>query len=399
MSNCIYSIDGDDIDKCTPFVIIDMKLQDLIKSGVLYKKYEDDECVILGVEQHYINDLLLEKNIILHFVPIADIIVMKNNTPTYQKILLVNESSLFAKEPVKYEKIMKIGNGFIWKPNNITFPSVFKCLGLIFSTDEPEGKYKLIDNKIITNSQTNNPELSCSILRSNEYGMFVVNYDERLTIDPLRIIFEGHQCYINNDKVIETFDNTSNMNMEMKQFNDNNITCLPDGRVQMNNKCLDVENGKVTENDCVYTDPEKWIFHNGQIINNDTGLCLKSDGKKASLINCEAQSKEWNKSFGKNVVLVESDNPWYVRTNSTTPMDYSVPQPLDVDTKIVNNKPIEIPYKTGDDRKCRYQTANCMNLDKIEQFSDMTSSEIKYLLCVLFVLILVFCVFHIILRI
>jgi len=117
-------------------------------------------------------------------------------------------------------------------------------------------------------------------------------------------------------------------------FQMNNVMLLEDGKVEYDGKCLDANSLELT--DCNDVDPEKWILFGNSIMNVDSKQCLDFNKESFSLKTCDATEKNhffssqgdnddnkyprWEKKFGKNVVLVSSDNPWYLNRDTTTPV-------------------------------------------------------------------------------
>ena len=56
---------------------------------------------------------------------------------------------------------------------------------------------------------------------------------------------------------------------------------------------------------------------------NDTFETVPCESNNAGIFEDnekpDVKYPHWNKKFGKNVVLVSADNPWYINTNTTTP--------------------------------------------------------------------------------
>ena len=108
-----------------------------------------------------------------------------------------------------------------------------------------------------------------------------------------------------------------------------------DGRVEIGNQCITSEKDEsLSLTDCVDAPTQEWQFSDGDIIHRDTSKCL-SDTSPMKLVNCNSDEKgkfidteepdikfpRWNKKFGKNVVLVSADNPWYINKNTTVPVE------------------------------------------------------------------------------
>lgn len=140
--------------------------------------------------------------------------------------------------------------------------------------------------------------------------MFVIDYDERKTINIQKV-------YLTNQK--NKFSGRT-----LETYEDKNVYYTPEGKVEINGRCLD---DNLEEKDCSETTDQSWIFNNGNLINKKSGLCLTEDHSKLSECPISGNFKyptyvdnkfpQWQKKHGKSVVLVSSDNPWYINDQTT----------------------------------------------------------------------------------
>ena len=113
----------------------------------------------------------------------------------------------------------------------------------------------------------------------------------------------------------------------------NNILFLADGKIEYNGKCVTPSNYSL--DDCTNIEQSKFTLYDDKIMNVDSKKCVFFDGSNFDENNCDhvknfdfqIQGQEgnlpyprWGKKFGKNVVLVSSDNPWYINVDTTTPV-------------------------------------------------------------------------------
>lgn len=366
----INTIDNSPVSNRSPFIVIRLENPDLI----LTRKYEDSEIVIFGFDNNNLKRILENNNLDNVFVPIADIIVSKKNIPTQYKILLVNRLCTASTVPVKFEKLMKIGNGYIWKPLKITYPNIYRPLGLVYSLGIPTNTRLIDASYLMMPDDVFDLFVSEPFVRSNEYGMFVIDYEDRQTVAPQKIQYvnfsleyeqNGEKTYIsvNDNKMkfselnrspIKYRDHDKLSLVEGKKMDslmvgditlDNadpkekfesvsdSVRYLPEGRVEQGEKCLEVQpDQKIEKVDCVATEPQLWIFNenNGNIIDRKSGKCLKEDLTK--LEECQEKGKfvypdgpdvkypHWQQKFGKTLVLTSNDNPWYLNKEITAPI-------------------------------------------------------------------------------
>lgn len=321
----ISSITHEPINDKTPFI----RISSYAISDFLYKKYSNDIMTIFGINIDKVNNFLTSKKISNIFVPVSDMMILNSSTNSTPQILLVNERILISRRPIIYDKIMRFGKGFLWKPISISFPLLYVGIGLIYSVKKPINGCRMIDANFLTNADDIPNNLTSNhIVMSNEYGMFVQDYDERKTIDIQKLLMLSMdiktETLIDRDKIISYNDIYERPKPRV----------LQDGRVEIGTQCLDSLQGSLDLKDCVDVQGQQWQFSDGRIINRETGKCLTSPQNDTfETVSCESNSSgifednenpdvkypRWNKKFGKNVVLVSAENPWYINTNTTTP--------------------------------------------------------------------------------
>ena len=139
----------------------------------------------------------------------------------------------------------------------------------------------------------------------------------------------------NNKSIMRT-----KLDTDGNEFQDFNYTIQ--GELKMGNKCLE-NNKTVSFKDCNGSHKQQWKYdsdNNTIKLKNNTTKCLTiSDNntnievRKCDKENDQIWAKEdlndrddvigdWNNVSGKRVVLVESDNPWYVNKVNATPTKY-----------------------------------------------------------------------------
>lgn len=114
------------------------------------------------------------------------------------------------------------------------------------------------------------------------------------------------------------------------------------GELIIDGKCLTTNDGEnVLVTTCSNNDNQKWSLDNNGKVRSHSGKCLTSlnDEKKIRLEDCENDDStqewisesssstnsdyEWDYYKGKTVVLVGSDNPWYINKEFTVPRRYT----------------------------------------------------------------------------
>lgn len=343
----------------------------------LEKKYEDNEIIIFGYNKINISNFMKKNNIKSIFVPISDVLIHKNKTKNEYNIILMNKHVAKIFPAQIYEKVIKFGNGYLWKAKNISYPSILTNIGLIYSKIQPT-EYYLIDTNYVIDSMSIDPIFNNShLIVCNDFNMFTLEHGENKTIDLQKLT-----NFLHRDEIIHKQpdcpsltqqQNTKHQKFTLQKIHEgtlysplagivvmSNITCnddvtkniehfesvdnvnyLQDGRVEVvnknNAKCLTLDdNENVIQNDCVYSDDQEWIFNNGNIVNRKTGKCLNSKNIQ-QLKECKEMDNfinpsdpdvkypRWVKKFGKNVILTASDNPWYLNKDTSLHVINEIP--------------------------------------------------------------------------
>lgn len=275
------SITPDNVDCNVPFITITI----IDPSDLLYKKCATKTGIIYGIDNNKLENILSSNNLPLTYAPLADILVHPLHAPHRYKILLVNDTLPISTKPKLYERIMKYGHGYIWKPINITFPTIFTSIGLIYSVKKPTGNYRLIDVNYTANSEVIlNNFANDHLILSNEYDMFVTEYDDRKTINKQQLLYGCASVDSKSKSLLKTGKTT---------------------------EILGLETMANTTSDCI----------EGTCMETGTGVPI-DDAQSIQSI------PTWEKKFGKKIVLVSATDPWYVNTDTTIPaqtMKYTEP--------------------------------------------------------------------------
>ena len=127
----------------------------------------------------------------------------------------------------------------------------------------------------------------------------------------------------------------------LENFHLNDIKYLQDGRVELdkgyNAQCLfSPDNETVGIKNCVDTNEQEWIYTNGNLLNKNANKCIDpnnfcklkecdKNGKFIDPIEPDTKFPTLPKKFGKNVVLVSSNDPWYLNKENTIIMPQKIP--------------------------------------------------------------------------
>lgn len=267
MSTTVKSITNEPITSDTLFIVLSTKISD----PVLTIKYHDNNISIFTISNY---DLLYSSlNIPTNFVMVSDVCV--NNTSTSFDILLVNNSfSELSHIPITYEKIIKIDSGYIWRPCKSTFPDIFVPIGYIYSVDMPSNYGRIININYTKIYSNQSPDLLFNnLVFSNEFNMFVLPYDDKLTVNIDAIMSIPHITH--------------------------------DGKLIKNNKCVTTVDGYNSDIDCSMANVNEWKNINGSIVNNKTNKVFTSSDNSVDVSNV------WKNKIGNNVILTQSNTPWF----------------------------------------------------------------------------------------
>lgn len=113
------------------------------------------------------------------------------------------------------------------------------------------------------------------------------------------LISDGKCMTLNKNNNMLYFDECNYMNDDQKWIIDNK-KIKPQISLPSENKCVELNNDTLILNECADFDIQKWNTENDD------------DTNKFS----------WQKFKGKNVVLVEADNPWYVNNDDKFELEY-----------------------------------------------------------------------------
>lgn len=163
-------------------------------------------------------------------------------------------------------------------------------------------------------------------------------------------------------KYITVDNETKNIKLKSKnKSSEQLLSYSTQGELIMKNKCVTKPqevNTPLYLSDCVGSNNQKWIM-SGNSLKSDDNKCVSYDDSNTivskSCDNSDEQSWQsemssesstdsikWTDYFGKTVVLVEADDPWYLNKDTTIQMPY-IKNELQQDLKYRENA----DYKSG----------------------------------------------------
>jgi Ricin-type beta-trefoil lectin domain. len=216
------------------------------------------------------------------------------------------------------------------------------------------------------------------------------------------------------DKYVTMIDGNAVLKPEQESAHQS-LSYNVQGELITSGKCLTYldENYPVFYGPCAGDKKQKWhIFDNKISPQHDNHKCLtvkdnslyikqcneSNDKQNWTVENTNIINSSWDKYHGKTVVLVESNNPWYINNDTTDVMENKYKE---------NMLPNKIGFKKYADYKTNfvinangphmgygvsYADRTGVPCDKIEQFDegvlDNNNQIICIMLCVLFIIII-----------
>lgn len=161
-----------------------------------------------------------------------------------------------------------------------------------------------------------------------------------------------------SDKYLTMVDNEPKMKSKLFSKNQN-VSYNVQGELIINDSCLTAkQNNDVKFDKCSKTKDQMWSLDNNKIYPDSAqNMCLFTNNEKLGLKKCQEDDQNGSddnikmsiedsdtektsdyrmKEYkGKTIVLVESDNPWYLNKDTTIPMKYN--KKLNLTTKQYRN--------------------------------------------------------------
>jgi hypothetical protein len=265
--------------------------------------------------------------------------IFYNETVGFPKKLLLAHKSITS-APLSFMEVEKYGKGMIYKPvgkkNYDAFGLIYADTGIV-----KDKNINLIKNEYLT--EINNT------LNTNGVG----------TLNEFRTL--NHRNHKNYEFLKYKFLEKSGKEFKLKDYDNRYITNLDDdlvlrdknyeryqqiiytsnGELNINNKCINMEdNGKLSLKKCENKIEQKWYPIDNNIVSEKNNQCISSINQELLVDDCsnlDRETKEWTfenisgfgvndyqypKNRGKRVVLVNSDNPWYVNKDITQIIPY-----------------------------------------------------------------------------
>jgi hypothetical protein len=227
--------------------------------------------------------------------------------------------------------------------------------------------------------------------------------------------------YTNNPHIIK-LTNIPNKYMTMidgepkmrnKNFSNNqSVSYNTQGELIIDDQCLTQKSGKVYFDKCKNEKKQLWKIDNNKIYSlNSPDMCLSTLGENISIKQCsDEDDNKWAieesdiektsdykpiKYKGKTIVLVDSENPWYLNYDTTIPIEYYKKQNITQkqyrnDSDYGSDVNLEFEHFNNNDK---YDNINIKDEKKILENKESTSqnqNQIIFLLLIIVVILIVY---------
>jgi len=297
------------------------------------------------------------------FAPLGDIWLSSKILPKQMSILLVNADKVISTFPISFIKLDSNNTTFIWKPVS---PPGYQELGLIASPHKPPlQSMKVINKKYVIPYKTTTHILNTTrTTNMNEFNLLSHLEIDKYTINKTMFLTNPSLITIalkTSGKYIAADDQGEIVLDERKQP----INYTVKGELKIDDKCISVNNNKIKLEQCNDSLKQKWYPYLDKYISTENNSCLtnqegtlhtsecnssNNSQKWFSHDYCPSENTEWKTIQGDNVILIESDVPWYVLKRNTIPFKH--------DKNDINHLN-EVSYRNNADFKSQFKMNMC----------------------------------------
>jgi hypothetical protein len=208
--------------------------------------------------------------------------------------------------------------------------------------------------------------------------------------------------------------------MRNKIFSNNqSVSYNTQGELIIDDQCLTQKSGKVYFDKCKNEKKQLWKIDNNKIYSlNSPEMCLSTLGENVTIKQCsnnenENENEDDNKWIieesdiektsdykpikykGKTIVLVDSENPWYLNYDTTIPIEYSKKQDITQkqyrnDSDYGSDENLEFEHFNNNNKN---NNINIKEENKISENKESTSqnqNQIIFLLLIIVVILIVY---------
>lgn len=372
----------------------------LINSSEIYKLLspigKSGKNTIWEVNMGVVSDILYNYNLNApYFIPMGHLYSTDKYKP--RRIILINKS--IAGLPKSFELIDNFNGGSLWYPigsqDNI-------AIGLIYTKNNEMPNPDNINIGLVRKPYTliKTGSFDNNIIFSNEYGILNHVSHGFLTLNKGKL-YGGERNFklLNNDGLYLTKnENDAKLKVINRNYKNNQEAKYSvQGELILDNKCLTNNNRTLAVEDCNGNIKQKWFPFGNSIISQYDDTCLATTEDSVNTSNCNnTENQEWTKEKpdiatnndyswsninGKSVVLVESDNPWYLNKDLTIIATQKEP-----DTQELN----QVSYS-----RARYNIPTITNNEEvIETFDSNESNDDNNIILIIIIITIILYVLY-----
>jgi hypothetical protein len=304
---------------------------DLNKNTFVKKLIENNEIIIYDYNIENIKSLQnVNKNNSENIVYFGNAIY-KINTNSSKKISLLygQVDNNIIKKAVDFKLVSAFQDGHIWLPIG---PQGYGYIGLIYKKGQNKPDIKnigVVKNDYIIQCKQNNS----AITFNNDFNLLHHSSINCYTLNKTKLAFLNNDTFklisSENGKKLTNYNNSlTTKSSQSSQLYNQDIQYSVQGDLMMGDDCITSnEEGHVYLDTCNGTLDQKWFPYMNNFISKKTKKCL-SVNKQNEVItkqcdNEDSLEQEWTmeisddfenkpiKAIGKNIILVDSDDPWY----------------------------------------------------------------------------------------
>lgn len=286
---------------------------------------------IWDYDRKLIDPLLEQRNLDPNsFITCGHIFYTKEQIP--KQIILVNKN--ICKNAVSLEKKIAYNDGYIYEP--IYDDNSYVSIGSYYNIDGNFSNNIFLIPQKFTIKLENSANLQFDNIYLNEFNLFTIDKNA-LTINRTLLLNKPKSIKLSDsNRKYMTKTGTHVQVNDSTYMQNQNISYNTQGELMIDDKCLTYTNeneNNLLFDTCKNDDSQKWIVFQDKInpqINTQKCITSNSITKTITLEKCNSNNDNneqswdvensnktnndytWDKYKGKTVMLVESDNPWFI---------------------------------------------------------------------------------------
>lgn len=303
---------------------------------LLRRLSKDTKSSILELNAEKVKAILKDKNINYdNYIQLGHIYI-KNNNFSMKRVILAHRNIVeFATD---YKYVCNYGSGSLWHP----LRDNFKALGLVYSNNKskPDLRIGLLPAQIVSIGSVSN---IIGIL-NNRYGLITHSNIgiQKIMNDKFYRWTTPFKMMNNNGEYLTRINNRAELKTNIATSKSQTVAYNAQGELTIDGACLTRGNDRVDFNKCTGSPDQiwervgsKWTDSESCLATTESDISMKACQEDDTdqiwnIVNTDNENTDyrWNTYKGKNVILVESENPWYINKDITHPMKIASRQEL-----------------------------------------------------------------------